>query len=53
MNSSVVRPVRKTRGGDQQIWTMGLNWQSNSTLRFMVDHLDVDVDRPNPAQYAF
>jgi len=37
------------RGGDQQVWTFGLNWYPNSNIRVMLDYLLIDVDRLNPA----
>ena len=37
------------RGGEQSIWTVGLNWYLNNTLRMMFDYQNVDVDRLNAA----
>jgi phosphate-selective porin OprO/OprP len=42
-------PGDGVRGGDQDIWTVGLNWYPNSNLRFMLDYLHVTVHRLNPA----
>jgi phosphate-selective porin OprO/OprP len=39
----------RVRGGEQTIWTVGLNWFPNSVTKFSVDYLDVDVDRQDPA----
>lgn len=39
----------RVRGGEQTIWTVGLNWFPNSVTKFSVDYLDVDVDRKDPA----
>lgn len=37
------------RGGEEEIWTFGLNWFLNSNLRLTLDYFLVDVDRLNPA----
>jgi phosphate-selective porin OprO and OprP len=37
------------RGGEQSIWTLGLNWYVNSSFRLMFNYLRIDVDRLNPA----
>jgi phosphate-selective porin OprO/OprP len=37
------------RGGEQNIWTLGVSWFINPTLRLMFNYLRVDVDRLNPA----
>ncbi|WP_454761644.1 OprO/OprP family phosphate-selective porin [Caulobacter segnis] len=39
----------RVRGGEQTIWTVGLNWFPNSVTKFSVDYLDVDIDRKDPA----
>ena len=36
------------RGGEQKIWTVGLNWYLNPTIRFMVDYQHVNVNRFAP-----
>ena len=35
------------RGGNQKIYTVGLNWYPNSVVRFVVDYQHTDVDRLN------
>ena len=37
------------RGGDQQIWTLGVNWFPNANVKVMLNYLLIDVDRLNPA----
>jgi phosphate-selective porin OprO/OprP len=37
------------RGGDQDIWTVGVNWYATPNVKFMFNYLRVDVDRINPA----
>ena len=39
----------RVRGGEQTIWTAGLNWFPNSVTKFSLDYLDVDIDRKDPA----
>lgn len=39
----------RVRGGEQTIWTVGLNWFPNSVTKFSLDYLDVDIDRKDPA----
>ncbi|HEY1711099.1 MAG TPA: porin [Rhizomicrobium sp.] len=38
-------PPNGVRGGDQRIFTLGLNWYPNSVLRFAFDWQTVDVNR--------
>lgn len=33
------------RGGDQRIWTLGLNWYPNSVLKFALDYQNIQVSR--------
>lgn len=37
----------RVRGGEQTIWTAGVNWFVNPAVRFSLDWLDVSVDRLN------
>ena len=37
------------RGGDQQVWTLGVNWFPNPNMKVMLNYLLIDVDRLNPA----
>jgi len=38
-------PVGGIRGGDQRIWSAGLNWYPNPIIRLMLDYQHVDVSR--------
>jgi phosphate-selective porin OprO/OprP len=42
------------RGGDQKIWSVGLNWYPNQVFHFMLDFDHVDIGRlsPNAAIYS-
>ncbi|MBV8799502.1 MAG: hypothetical protein JO208_06810 [Alphaproteobacteria bacterium] len=35
------------RGGEQKIWTAGLNWYPNNAIRFMLDYQHTDASRLN------
>lgn len=35
------------RGGDQRIWTTGVNWYPNQVLRFVLDYQHTDVSKLN------
>jgi len=37
------------RGGNQKIYTIGLNWYPNTAIRFVLDYQHTDVDRLNNA----
>jgi phosphate-selective porin OprO/OprP len=37
------------RGGDQEVWTLGVNWFPNPNVKVMLNYLLIDVDRLNPA----
>ena len=41
------------RGGDQQIWSGGVNWYPNSFVRFMLDWQQVRIDRLSPSAVTF
>lgn len=45
-------PAGSVRGGDQQVWTLGVNWFPNPNVKIMVDYMLIDVDRLNPAGAA-
>lgn len=38
-------PFGGIRGGDQKIWTIGLNWYLNNNVRTVFDYMNVDVTR--------
>jgi len=38
-------PYGGVRGGEQKIWTAGINWYPNAALRFELDYQWIDVDR--------
>ena len=38
-------PLAGIRGGEQRIWTAGLNWYPNADLRFVLDYQHTDVSR--------
>ena len=42
-------PVDAVRGGEESIWTVGVNWYLNANLRASFNYYMVDVDRLNPA----
>lgn len=46
-------PFGAVRGGEQDIWTVGLNWYLNPVFRFVVQYQDVSVDRLSPGASAF
>jgi phosphate-selective porin OprO/OprP len=37
------------RGGDQEVFTLGVNWFPNPNVKVMLDYLMIDVERFNPA----
>ena len=38
-------PLDGIRGGEQKIWTVGLNWYPNSVLRIAFDYERIDINR--------
>jgi phosphate-selective porin OprO/OprP len=42
-------PFGGIRGGDQRIWTAGINWYPNQVLRFVLDYQHTDVSKLNSA----
>jgi phosphate-selective porin OprO/OprP len=40
-------PAACIRGGEQKIWSIGLNWYLNDNFRLMLDWMFVDVDKLN------
>ena len=42
-------PADGIRGGEQSIWTAGVNWYLNPAVRFMFDYQWVDIERLNSA----
>ena len=43
--AGLATPTGGIRGGDQRIWSAGINWYPNQVLRFMLDYQHVDVSR--------
>lgn len=41
-------PAGGIRGGEQRIFTLGLNWYPNAVVKLMLDYMRVEVDRMNP-----
>ena len=37
----------RVRGGEQDVWTLGVNWFPNPAMAFMLDYYQVSVDRLN------
>ncbi|HEX8232066.1 MAG TPA: porin [Caulobacteraceae bacterium] len=48
-DAGLATPLGGIRGGEQEIWTLGLNWYLNTAIRFMFDYQHVDIDRLNSA----
>ena len=38
-------PFGGVRGGEQKIWTAGVNWYPNAALRFALDYQNINIDR--------
>lgn len=51
LNDNVFSSVSgdRVRGGEQTIWSGGVNWFPNSAVKFSLHYLDVSVDRLNGA----
>ena len=45
--------VDAIRGGDQKIWTAGVNWYLNPAMRLMLDYEHVQIERLSPNATAF
>jgi phosphate-selective porin OprO/OprP len=45
--------VDAVRGGDQEIWTAGLNWYPNTFFKLMLDYQDVSIHRLSPNATTF
>ena len=41
------KPAAGIRGGDQRIWTVGVNWYPNPAIRLVLDYQHTDVSRLN------
>lgn len=48
-SAGAATPAGGIRGGKQRIITAGVNWYPINNVRFMLEYLDVDVDRMNGA----
>jgi phosphate-selective porin OprO/OprP len=35
------------RGGDQKVWTLGLNWYPSNNIRILLDYMRVDMNKLN------
>jgi phosphate-selective porin OprO/OprP len=44
-NFGLTTPFGGVRGGEQKIWTAGINWYPNAVLRFALDYQWIDVGR--------
>ncbi|HUB84170.1 MAG TPA: porin, partial [Rhizomicrobium sp.] len=43
--AGLATPVGGVRGGEQKIWTAGINWYPNGAIRFVLDYQHTDVSR--------
>lgn len=46
-------PLGSVRGGEEDIWTIGVNWYLNANLRASFNYFMVDVDRLSPGNSVF
>jgi len=46
-------PADSVRGGEQTIWTAGVNWYVNPITRILLQYQDVTIDRLSPGGTAF
>lgn len=46
-------PLGSIRGGEEDIWTIGVNWYLNANLRASLNYFMVDVDRLSPGNAVF
>jgi phosphate-selective porin OprO and OprP len=52
-NAGLVMPYGGVRGGEQKIWSAGINWYPNNALRFCADYQKIDIGRlGNSAPFA-
>ncbi|HEY7978981.1 MAG TPA: porin [Rhizomicrobium sp.] len=47
--AGLAAPAGGVRGGEQKIWTAGVNWYPNNAIRFVLDYQHTDVSRLNAA----
>lgn len=47
--AGLATPFGGIRGGDQRIWTAGINWYPNQVLRFVLDFQHTDVSKLSSA----
>ena len=52
-SAGLANPTDGVRGGDQQIFSAGLNWYWNPVIRFMLDYQHVKIDRLSPNATTF
>jgi len=48
-SGGLTTPTGGIRGGEQKIWSAGVNWYMNPVMRMMFDYQHVNVDRLNSA----
>ena len=41
--------ANQVRGGEQDIWTIGVNWYINNTVKAQLNYQDVSIERLNAA----